>query len=67
MADAPCRTCEERTLTCHDSCSRFRKFREPFERAQEERIQKLIADSVRADSQGKACRKRHNGKGVSQR
>lgn len=37
--DAPCKDCKDRHPACHDTCERYKAFKQPFLDATEKRLQ----------------------------
>ena len=53
---SPCLRCPDRTAFCHDSCAAFLAFREPFDRAMEDRRKAAPANDYRHSTRTKVLR-----------
>ena len=54
--NGPCKGCEDRRLGCHDSYAAYLAFREPFDRAMEDRRKAAPANDYRHSTRTKVLR-----------
>lgn len=46
IIDAPCRTCTERSVNCHDRCQRYKSYRKKLDSIREKDAEKRRIDNV---------------------